>query len=104
FYNQSGYHNHIVHHILSLYGLGAPASVIERQFESNASYQMPARPVTQETVHDMADPEKFKKYLGQRERYHDFLVFFQQELETKGVGEVLNEYIFSSTWHASHES
>jgi hypothetical protein len=91
----------MVHHILTLYGLGAPASVIEKQFERNASYQLPAKPVTVETVHDMADPEKFKKYLGQGERYHDFLVFFQKELEAKGVAEVLNEYIFAGMNHRS---
>lgn len=85
----------MVHHILSLYGLGAPASVIEKQFERNASYQSPARPVADENVHNMADPAKFKKYLGQGERYHDFLVFFQKEMEAKGVDGVLNEYIFA---------
>jgi hypothetical protein len=98
FFNRSGFHNHIVHHILSLYGLGAPASVIEKQFERNASYQCPPKPVTEEVVQNMADPEKFKEYLGQDTHYHDFLVFFQKELEAKGVDGVLNEYLFAGKY------
>lgn len=97
FYNRSGFHNHIVHHILSLYGLGAPGAIIEKQFERNASYQIPPKPVTVEIVHDMADPMKFKQFLGDAGHYHDFLVFFQQEMETKGVDGVLNEYVFAGT-------
>lgn len=41
FFNNTGFHNHIAHHLLTLYGLGAPASVIERQYKLNASYQRP---------------------------------------------------------------
>jgi hypothetical protein len=46
----------------------------------------------------MADPEKFKRFLGQDTHYHDFLVFFQKELEAKGVNGVLNEYLFAGTY------
>ena len=69
--------------------------MIEKQFNLNISYQTPALPVETPVVHDMSDPDKFSKYLGVKERYHDFLVFFQNELETKGVEGVLQEYIFA---------
>ena len=52
----------------------------------------------------MADPEKFKKFIGQDVHYHDFLVFFQKELEAKGVDGVLNEYIFAGTYHANRNT
>jgi len=51
----------------------------------------------------MADSEKFKKFMGQGTHYHDFLIFFQKELEAKGVDGVLNEYLFAGTYHVNHE-
>ena len=69
----------------------------------NASYQSPSKPVTAEVVRDMVDSEKFNKFLGQDTHYHDFLVFFQKELEAKGVDGVLNEYLFAGTFPANDE-
>jgi len=45
----------------------------------------------------MTDPEKFKKYLGKEKYYQDFLVFFQNEMESKGWEEVVQEYLFEGT-------
>lgn len=95
FFNEEGFHNHIVHHVLTLYGLGAPASVIEKHYKENASYQRPAFPVEERILEDMANPENFKKYLGEEKYYHDFLVFWQNEMEKKGWENVLNEYVFA---------
>lgn len=43
----------------------------------------------------MANPEHFKKYLGKEKYYHDYLVFFQKDMEEKGWENVLNEYLFA---------
>ena len=74
--------------------------MIERQYQSNASYQRRNLPVEERTVTDMADPDHFKKYMGQEKYYHDYVVFFQKEMEKKGWENVLNEYLFSGTEHA----
>lgn len=42
----------------------------------------------------MHGPEKYKTYLGDEKYYHDFLVFFQEEMDKKGWENVLNEYLF----------
>lgn len=34
------------------------------------------------------------KYLGQERYFHDYLLFFQSEIEKKGYEEVINEYMF----------
>ena len=81
--------------MLSLYGLGAPAPVIEKQFVHNTGYQKPHKPVNPSHVQDMADPEKFKKYLGKMQYTGDYLEFFQKELGAKGVEKVLQEYVFA---------
>lgn len=43
----------------------------------------------------MHDVDKFSKFLGKQKHYHDFLVFFQREIEKKGWEAVLNEYVFA---------
>jgi len=42
----------------------------------------------------MHDQKKYKTYLGSEKYYHDFLVFFQEEMDWKGWQEVLNQYMF----------
>jgi hypothetical protein len=86
-----------VHHLLTLYGLGAPASVIEKQYKQNASYQRPNLPVEERNVEDMSNPEHFQKYLGKEKYYRDFLIFWQSEMEKKGWESVLNEYLFAGS-------
>jgi len=49
--------------------------------------------VDDNVITDLQDPAKFKKYLGQERYYHDYLLFFQQEIDKKGYEEVLNEYM-----------
>ena len=39
------------------------------------------------------DPANFHKYLGNERYYHEYLVFFQEEIGKKGVEEVINEYL-----------
>ncbi|KAH8805934.1 hypothetical protein F5884DRAFT_823493 [Xylogone sp. PMI_703] len=97
FFNKEGFHNHIVHHLLSLYGLGASPSVLESQYNRNASYQYPPEPVEERIVQDMSDPSKFKKYLGDGKYYHDFLVFFQNEMEKNGWENTVKKYLFDGS-------
>ena len=48
----------------------------------------------------MHEPERFKTYLGDEKYYHDFLVFFQKEMESKGWQDVVNEYVFANNERA----
>jgi hypothetical protein len=83
--------------LLTLYGLGAPATIIEKQYKRNAEYQRALEPVNESNIRKMRDPEQFKEFLGCGQRYHDFLVFFQRELEENGIDAVLQKYLFSGT-------
>jgi Questin oxidase-like len=58
------------------------------------SYQRPLVPLKQSIVKDMNDSRKYKTYLGNEKYYHDFLVYFQEEMDQKGWQEVLNQYMF----------
>jgi Questin oxidase-like len=94
FFNDEGFHNHIVHQLLTLYALGASPETITKHYELNKSYQRPAEKLEEEVVQEMHDPAKFKECLGKEEFYHDFVVFFQKEMESKGWEAVVNEYLF----------
>lgn len=100
FFNQSGFHNHIAHHLLTIYTLGAGPDIIQRQYDLNKGYQRPAVSLEASVVEDMRDPKHFKKYLGDEKYYRDFLDFFRKEMEVKGWQQVLNEYLFARTEQA----
>jgi hypothetical protein len=58
---------------------------------------MKPKPLREENVLAMSEIEGFKSFLGKTEHTHDYLEFFQRELEAKGVEVVLKEYLFSGT-------
>lgn len=95
FFNKSGFHNHIAHHLLTLFALGASSHEIQQGYDTNVSYQRPPEPLKDSIVDDMHQPARFKTYLGKEQYYHDFLVFFQKEIEAKTWQGVLNEYLFA---------
>lgn len=88
--------NHIVHHTLTLFALGASPSEIQAGYDANTSYQRPHVPTHGSTPSSLSDPEKFKSCLGKEKNYSDFLTFFSSELDTKGTEAVLNEYLFAN--------
>ncbi|RYP59711.1 hypothetical protein DL770_010150 [Monosporascus sp. CRB-9-2] len=91
FFNDDGFHNHISHHILALYGTGAPPESLEKGYKANEGYQRPAAPPHGE----LCDWAEVKQYLGKPEHYADFLAFFKGEIERLGSWEaVLREYLF----------
>lgn len=94
FFNQDGFHNHIAHHILTIFALNATPTELQTGYDNNVYYQRPTGPVKRSIVEGMHDPESFKKYLGKEKYYHDFLTFFKDEIDKKGWEAVLNEYLF----------
>lgn len=43
FFNQSGFHNHITHHLLTLFALNASPEELQKAYDANASYQRPVK-------------------------------------------------------------
>lgn len=98
YFNDRGFHNHIVHHLLALFGTGADAAAIQQGFDANLGYQRPARPTHKNVVEDLFQTwSHASKYLGKDQYYPDFLAFFQREIERKGWEAVVSEYLFSGT-------
>lgn len=92
--------DHVVHHLLTLFSLGASPEEIQTAYDRGSSYQRPRPPVDNDVVHSIIEKDTFKKYLGQQEHYGNFLTFFQQELSTKGVAATLEEHVFAEDEHA----
>lgn len=99
YYNRSGFHNHIAHHVLSIFALGATPSQIQKAYDDNAGQQRPQFAVDKDVVESLSDPASFKKFLGKERHFHDYETFFQQEIERHNgdYGAVLNEHLFADT-------
>ena len=100
FFNADGYHNHIAHHLLTIYGLGATEGELQKAYDANKSYQRSPYPSKHSIVEDMSDRDKFAKYLGKERYYNDYKIFFQEELESQGLEKTLNEHVFAGDEHA----
>ncbi|RMZ83991.1 hypothetical protein DV737_g1267, partial [Chaetothyriales sp. CBS 132003] len=97
YFNNEGFHNHIAHHLLALFALGATPEELQRGYDNNKGYQRSQLRVKEGIAKEMANPDSFKTYLGKGQYYTDFLEFFQRELEAKGWQEGVREYLFSKT-------
>ncbi|KAJ5318023.1 hypothetical protein N7508_002531 [Penicillium antarcticum] len=102
FFNDMGFHNHIPHHLLSIYALGASPEHIKNAYNQNVSYQRPAKPVDPGVVQSMCEVDGFRAGLGMEKNYSNYLAFFQGEIDAKGVGDVLAEYLFAGDERAEN--
>ncbi|KAL1799101.1 hypothetical protein ACET3X_003138 [Alternaria dauci] len=100
FFNRIGFHNHIAHHLLTLFALNASTEELQEAYDTNVNYQRPSEVLKESIVNDMHNLERFKSYLGQEKYYHDFLMYFQQEIDDKGWQRTLQEHVFAETEHA----
>ncbi|KAI1654881.1 hypothetical protein F4813DRAFT_368789 [Daldinia decipiens] len=94
FFNDMGYHNHISHQVLALYGTGASPELLKKGYDVNKTYQRPAKKIRENVVEELGDWEKTKKYLGKGGYYNEFLAFFQNEIDKLGWEKTLSEYMF----------
>lgn len=87
-------HNHIVHHTLALWALGANADQMILHKKNNENYQLlPRKFPDEQIVQDMSTPEGFKKYVGSQDHFLDFVTFFEREIDRTGYQEVLQKYM-----------
>ncbi|KAL4893208.1 hypothetical protein BDV59DRAFT_33405 [Aspergillus ambiguus] len=94
FIHNAGVHNHILHHLLCIYALGATPAQLEKAFELGMVSQKPSNPPNVEKVHDFSNPAKFKALMGKGKYYSEYYAFFEDEVRRKGVAKTIEEYIF----------
>ncbi|KAK7033555.1 hypothetical protein VNI00_012779 [Paramarasmius palmivorus] len=94
FFRAAGLHNHLSHHILAAYDLGATSSLLQKIYDDEASDQRPI--ILEDQDKNMkVNTKSWKQYVGNQNAYNGFFHFFQERIEATGVSETLGEYIFS---------
>lgn len=84
--------DHVAHHILTLYALGASPEQIQMHYDKNKKLQRNIQPLDNAILENLRDRKKFPDYLGNQRYYHDFLEYFRVGIDNKGYEEVINEY------------
>ncbi|KAL5588220.1 hypothetical protein FOBRF1_014748 [Fusarium oxysporum] len=94
FLNRRGFHDHMLHHILALYGTGANAAQIQKAFDLRHKLQRPVEPRNQAVISDLLGSwQSSTQYLGKEEHYPDFLAYFQKKIDDHGYECVVKEYL-----------
>ncbi|UNI19085.1 hypothetical protein JDV02_005301 [Purpureocillium takamizusanense] len=96
FFNASGFHNHILHQLLTLYSTGGSPSLLQTAYDKNKSYQIKAMDPHPTALADLQSgwDAHAHKYLGKGRHYPDFLKFFQGEIDRRGWKAVVAEFLF----------
>jgi hypothetical protein len=90
-----GRHNHILHHTLAALAAGADADLLQKQYDRNAKYQRPLPHIDEVIVSSFANEEAFIAALAKVDQYSNFLAFFERQLSSSSVTDVLNKYVFA---------
>ncbi|KAK4512489.1 Karyopherin transporter [Mucor velutinosus] len=90
FFNEKKFHNHLIHHLLAAYSLGASKQKLQEIFDDHAKDQRPLPPSVGTITR-----ENYTKYLGQADAYASFLTFFQYEVEKNGSIDTVRRWVWS---------
>jgi oxidoreductase AflY len=89
--------DHLVHHLLALWALGARPEQIQDMWDYNQAYQTPidgGKPAeSQHRGKDLNDPTVYKECLENNSCYGDYLKFFEEKIAEIGVTATLKEYL-----------
>jgi hypothetical protein len=92
-----------VHHLLSIYALGATPEALTKAYKENADYQRPldwpgkTAPPKTDPAPNLSDQRVYEQHLGKQEFYSSFLSFYANELDANGVEATLEKYLFGPT-------
>jgi hypothetical protein len=90
-------HNHLVHHALTLYALGAPPDVIIKNHVRNQLYQRVSPPMEPAVIQNLDDSATFQSSLGKEGHYLNFVRYFEQQIQTLGWPEFFEKFLFGDT-------
>lgn len=91
FFNEKGFHNHLVHGVLASYSLGATHERLRAIYESHAVEQRPIGSIKKNFT-----PVDWKSEVGNQEFYASYLEFFRQEVPKLGRVEAIVKYAFDT--------
>ncbi|TDL15119.1 hypothetical protein BD410DRAFT_733140 [Rickenella mellea] len=105
FYTPIRFHNHLNHHLLAAYDMGAPATLLQKIYDQESPSLSPINLIDREkNITGALDltitRDNWAKHLGPEKNYIGFFAFFKGEIEEKGVPSVLEEYLFTEKANA----
>ncbi|KAJ2726593.1 hypothetical protein GGI07_000535 [Coemansia sp. Benny D115] len=80
FFNDKHFHNHLNHHLLATFSLGAPATRLQRIFDLNSTIQRPMPRMQNTEIRS----DNYTDFLSREEYYPDFVAFFRGKLANAG--------------------
>ncbi|VDB87475.1 unnamed protein product [Peniophora sp. CBMAI 1063] len=100
------FHNHLSHHILAAYDLGAPPALLQTIYDDEAAEvydiytkNMKTREVEKQDVKITKD--NWVDYLGKHAFYANYLQFFSEQVKEMGPEGAFEEYIYSKEANAN---
>ncbi|KAI4527554.1 hypothetical protein K525DRAFT_231854 [Schizophyllum commune Loenen D] len=94
YFNNKGFHNHLSHHLLSAYDLGASASLLKDIYEVESASQRPIVQGPEDMIPQLTE-ENWTSALGQEGAYVAYLKFFGEQIAEHGAQPTIEQYIFS---------
>lgn len=92
----TGDQDHIVHHVSTVFALGATPGEIDARYHENVPDQRPPPAEDKAVTGSLHDRSTFTKLIGIKTTlYTSFLVFFTNRIQEKGWQIVCNEYLFT---------
>ncbi|CED82261.1 Domain of unknown function DUF4243 [Phaffia rhodozyma] len=99
------FHNHLTHHVLSAWSLGASSSLLKHIYDINATELVPLQPLDRQKalisrgIKVRVDvPEitesNWTEYLGIADAYAAYLAFFLAQTKSLGMKDTLSSYVF----------
>ncbi|CAK5263338.1 unnamed protein product [Mycena citricolor] len=90
FFNDLGFHNHLSHHLVAAYDMGATPALLQKIFDEEAKEQRPVG-----TNGDDLTEKNWTTKLGDRNAYGSYLSFFTDRIQNLGVQKTLEEFLMS---------
>ncbi|KAI8377875.1 uncharacterized protein BYT42DRAFT_546496 [Radiomyces spectabilis] len=91
FFNEKKFHNHLTHHLLAAYSLGATPERLQEIYDSHASFQRHLTPPQGESL----TRENYQSALGKADEYVRFLRLFTEEIQSHGVVDTVRRWVWS---------
>ncbi|KAJ7816247.1 hypothetical protein B0H13DRAFT_2380529 [Mycena leptocephala] len=90
FFNDLGFHNHLPHHLVAAYDMGAPPALLKLIYEDLAPT---LRPIDRQGE-DITEAN-WTTRLGERKAYGSYLAFFADQITKNGVQETFRRYVMA---------
>jgi hypothetical protein len=99
YFHEMGYHNHIAHHLITLYALGAPASIIKKAYSLESSWQRPISLGLKSPEIEPITENNFFEHLGDERYFKAYVDYFEPVVARLGPIAALEKYVYAREYN-----